>query len=310
MRQTTDKILMISPVDFSMNQETAVNNYFQRHSHLQSSFINANAKREFDDFVSVLEDAGIEIFVYQDKEEIEAPDSIFPNNWVSFHENGSLALYPMFAQNRRRERRKDIILDLESKGFVFNQIYDYTAAENENHFLEGTGSLILDRVNRKAYCALSPRVSEDLLIEFCEDFEYLPIAFEAFQTVNGQRLAIYHTNVMMCVGTDIAVVCMNSIDEKAHKKLVSKSLQEDGKTIVNISQRQLKSYAGNMLEVNNKKGDKFMVMSSQAYKSLTQDQINLIEKHLQILHSPLDTIETLGGGSARCMMAEIFNPKS
>ena len=310
MRQTTDKILMIRPVDFSMNQETAVNNYFQRHSHLQSSYINSNAKREFDDFVRVLDDAGIETFVYQDKEEIEAPDSIFPNNWVSFHENGNLALYPMFAQNRRRERREDIILDLESKGFVFNQIYDYTAAENENQFLEGTGSLILDRVHRKAYCALSPRVSEDLLIEFCEDFEYLPIAFEAFQTVNGQRLAIYHTNVMMCVGTDIAVVCMNSIDKKAHKKLVSKSLEEDGKTIINISQRQLKSYAGNMLEVNNKKGDKFLVMSSQAYQSLTQDQIKSIEKHLQILHSPLNTIETLGGGSARCMMAEIFNPKS
>ena len=300
---------MIRPVAFSMNTETAVNNYFQRDFHIKPLYINAKAKREFDDFVNVLNDAGIEVFVYDDKAEIGAPDSIFPNNWVSFHENGNLALYPMFAENRRRERRNDIILDLERKGFVFNQIYDYTAAEKENIFLEGTGSLILDRVNRKAYCALSPRVSEDLLIEFCEDFEFLPISFGAFQTVNSQRLPIYHTNVMMCVGTDIAVVCLNSIDSKAHKKLVSKSLEDDGKTIINISQRQLKSYAGNMLEVHNKNGDKFLVMSSQAFRSLTKEQIKTIEKHLQILHSPLETIETLGGGSARCMIAEIFNKK-
>lgn len=309
MKQTTNKILMIRPVAFNMNKETAVNNYFQKHLDESPSEINKKAQKEFDDFVEVLQNAGIEVFVYQDLKDSKTPDSIFPNNWISFHKNGNIALYPMFAENRRRERRQDILADLEDKGFTFNQVYDYTEAEKEAVYLEGTGSLILDRQNRKAYCALSSRASEELLFEFCEDFEYLPIPFQAFQTVENKRLPIYHTNVMMCVGTDLAVVCFDSIDDKAEKKLVSKSLKEDGKTIIDITEQQLEAFAGNMLEVHNKNGDNFLVMSSQAFKSLTQEQIKTIGKHLKILHSPLETIETLGGGSARCMMAEIFNAK-
>ena len=310
MKQTTDKILMIRPVAFSMNKETEVNNYFQKNLDENPIEINQKAQKEFDDFVEVLKKVGIEVFVYDDIAELETPDSIFPNNWVSFHKNGNIALYPMFAENRRRERREDILADLEQKGFKFKQVYDYTEAEKEAVYLEGTGSMILDHINRKAYCALSPRANEELLFEFCEDFEYLPIPFKAFQTVKNERLPIYHTNVMMCVGTEIAVVCFDAIDDKAQKKLVSESLRKDGKTIIEISEKQLESYAGNMLEVHNYKNERFLVMSSQAYYSLTDDQIKMIENHLHILHTPLETIETLGGGSARCMMAEIFNPQS
>ncbi|RRO19780.1 citrulline utilization hydrolase CtlX [Flavobacteriaceae bacterium 14752] len=310
MKQSTDKILMIRPVAFEMNKETAVNNYFQKTLNLKTDEVNTRVQKEFDDFVKVLQSAGIHVFVYEDIADLKTPDSIFPNNWISFHENGNIVLYPMFAENRRRERRQDILEGLEKKGFQFHQVYDYTAAEDENVFLEGTGSLILDRENRKAYCALSPRANEELLFEFCEDFEYLPIPFKAYQTVDNKRLLIYHTNVMMCVGTDIAVVCFDSIDDKAEKKLLSKSLKEDGKTIIEISEKQLEAYAGNMLEVQNEKGDKFLVMSTQAYESLNETQIQNIEQHLKILHSPINTIETLGGGSARCMMAEIFNDKA
>lgn len=309
MKQSTDKILMIRPVAFNMNKETAVNNYFQKTLSNKALDINIQAQKEFDDFVEVLKNAGVEVFVYNDLAEQETPDSIFPNNWVTFHENGNIAFYPMFAKNRRRERRLDILEDLENKGIQFKQVYDYSEAENEEVYLEGTGSLILDRTNRKAYCALSSRASEELLFEFCEDFEFLPVPFKAFQSVGDKRLLIYHTNVMMCVGTDIAVICFDSVDDKAHKNLLSKSLKEDGKTIINISEQQLEAFAGNMLEVQNKKGEKFLVMSSQAYNSLDSSQIESIEQHLKILHSPLDTIETLGGGSARCMMAEIFNRK-
>jgi hypothetical protein len=292
-----------------MNAETAVNNFFQKELQLSPEEINRKAQKEFDDFVNVLKDAGINIFVFEDVLENRTPDSIFPNNWVSFHYSGNVALYPMFAQNRRRERRMDILEALEDEGFEFNEVYDYTEAEKEMIFLEGTGSLILDRENRKAYCALSPRANEDLFIEFCEDFEYMPIPFVANQTVNGERLPIYHTNVMMCIGKKIAVVCFDSIDDKKHKKLVSDSLLDDGKVIIKIDEQQMHQFAGNMLEVESNSGKAYLVMSSTAYNSLTQEQIIQIEKHLDILHSPIPTIETLGGGSARCMMAEVFNPR-
>ena len=305
--QSTDKLLMIRPVNSAYNEETATNNFFQRQIDEQQEVLTLKAQKEFDDFVDVLHHAGITVYVFDDIKENNTPDAVFPNNWISFHANGDIALYPMFAKSRRRERRMDILDTLEDKGLTFNKVYDYTEAENEGVFLEGTGSLILDRVNKKAYCALSPRADEDLFVEFCEDFEYMPIAFQAFHTVNGERLPIYHTNVMMCVGTDIAIICLDSIDKSSDKKLVTNSLKDDGKTIVNITEEQMDSFAGNMLEVCNSKGEKFLVMSSQAYSSLTPTQIDQIEKHLKILHSPIETIETLGGGSARCMMAEIFN---
>ncbi len=309
MKQSTSHILMIRPVDFQLNKETAVNNFFQRELELSAEEVNQKAQKEFDDFVKVLREANINVYVFDDLAENKAPDSIFPNNWVSFHENGNLALYPMFAESRRRERRMDVLEQLEQKGFIFKEVYDYTSAEQEGVFLEGTGSLILDRPNKKAYCALSPRADEDLLIEFCEDFEYMPIAFYAKQTLGGKRLPIYHTNVMMCLTEKLAIVCFDSIDDKKEQKLVTNSLKHDAKTIINITEDQMNNFAGNMLQVDSVHGDSYLVMSTSAFNSLTAAQKQTIESHLKILHSPLDTIETLGGGSARCMMAEIFNPK-
>ena len=252
----------------------------------------------------------MEVIVEEDILEMETPDSIFPNNWVSFHENGDVGLYPMFAENRRRERREDILIRLEKEGFIINSLFDYTSAEQEGLFLEGTGSLILDRVNRKAYCALSPRADEDLVIEFCEDFEYDPVIFTANQTIKGHRLPIYHTNVLMALGENIAVICLDSIDNKSEKKMLIQNLKEDGKEVVKISESQMQQFAGNMLQVKGANNHNFMVMSSAAYHSLIPEQIRSIEKNSTIIHSDLNTIETCGGGSARCMMAEIFLPKN
>lgn len=306
--QSTDKILMIRPANSAYNTETAENNFFQKKINETQEVLTSKAQKEFDDFVAVLQEAGINVFVFDDIKENNTPDAVFPNNWISFHANGDIALYPMFAESRRRERRSDILDGLEDDGVIFNKVFNYTDAEQEGIFLEGTGSLVLDRVNKKAYCALSSRANEDLFIEFCEDFEYMPMAFQAYQTVDNKRLPIYHTNVMMCVGTDIAIVCLDSIDKKSEKSLLIKSLTDDGKEIIKIKESQMESFAGNMLEVRNNNGDKFLVMSTQAYSSLSKSQVEKIESHLNILHSPIETIEALGGGSARCMIAEIFNP--
>ena len=310
MEQITNTLLMIRPVAYRMNEQTAINNYFQENLNLSDVVINTKAQKEFDVFVIKLRAVGVAVIVEDDILEMETPDSIFPNNWVSFHENGDVALYPMFAENRRRERREDILIRLEKEGFIINGLIDYTSAEQEGLFLEGTGSLILDRVNRKAYCALSPRADEDLVIEFCEDFEYDPIIFTAKQTIKGQRLPIYHTNVLMALGEDIAVICLDSIDNKSEKKMLIQNLKEDGKEIVKISESQMQRFAGNMLQVKGANDHNFMVMSSAAYHSLISEQIMSIEKNSTIIHSDLNTIEICGGGSARCMMAEIFLPKN
>lgn len=310
MQQTTNTILMIRPVNFRMNEQTAVNNYFQEDIDLKNAEVNAKAQNEFDAFVEKLEAVGINVVVESDDELMDTPDSIFPNNWVSFHSNGDVALYPMFAENRRKERRDEVFIRLENEGFKIENIVDYTSAEDEGVFLEGTGSLILDRVNRKAYCALSPRADEDLFIEFCEDFEYTPVVFVANQTVEGKRLPIYHTNVMMCLAETFAVICLDSIDDKKERKNVIKHLKEDGKEVIAISEAQMHQFAGNMLQLRGKNDKRYLIMSEAAHKSLTQDQINKIEKHCPIISSSLETIETCGGGSARCMMAEVFLPKS
>lgn len=309
--QTTNSILMIRPVAFRMNEQTAVNNYYQKVlDNLSPETVNAKAQEEFDAFVTKLQKAGVNLVVVNDTLEPNTPDSIFPNNWISFHENGDVVLYPMFAENRRAERREDILDILEEKGFVINDIMDYTSAEEDAIFLEGTGSIILDRENSKAYCALSPRADEELFIEFCEDFEYTPVLFEAFQTVNNERKLIYHTNVMMCIGDTFAVICADSIDDKKERKMVLDSLRSDEKEVILISEEQVNNFAGNMLEVKGKNNERFLVMSNSAYKSLTKKQIAQLEAHVTLLHSNLDTIEACGGGSARCMMAEIFLPKN
>lgn len=307
MRQITDTILMVRPVDFRMNEETAVNNYFQKE--LKAADVNEKATAEFDNFVEKLRSVGLHVVVVDDVKGDNTPDSIFPNNWVSFHDSGDIALYPMFAPNRRKERRLEYFAELEEAGYQINNVVDYTIAEEDDLFLEGTGSLVLDRVNRKAYCAISPRADEDLLIEFCEDFEFTPVIFNAFQTVNDQRKLIYHTNVMMCLAEDFAVICLDCIDDKKEKKNVVNHLKEDNKEIIAISEEQMNQFAGNMLQVlaNSKK---YLVMSEAARKSLKKEQLKQIEAHCEILSSDLTVIETCGGGSARCMMAEVFLPKA
>ena len=311
MQQTTNAILMVRPVGFRMNEQTAVNNYYQQEvTDTLPATINALAQKEFDNLVLKLQEGGVEVVVVNDTERPSTPDSIFPNNWISFHENGDVALYPMFAENRRLERREDILEALEAKGFVIENIIDYTEAEEEAVFLEGTGSMILDRQNQKAYCALSARADIDLFIEFCEDFEFSPVVFTANQTVNGQREAIYHTNVMMCVAEQYAIVCLAAIDDKKERKNVLQHLKDDGKEIITITEAQMHQFAGNMLQVRGNDDKRYLVMSKAAHDSLTKAQIAQIEKHCEILSSSLETIETCGGGSARCMMAEVFLPKA
>ncbi len=311
MQQTTNNILMVRPINFRMNEQTAVNNYYQKElTNTLPATINAKAQKEFDDFVIMLRDNGVEVIVINDIEAPSTPDSIFPNNWISFHENGDVGLYPMFAENRRLERREDVLEILEENNFRIENIVDYTEAEQEGFFLEGTGSMVLDRENQIAYCALSPRADEELFIEFCEDFEYTPVVFTSNQTVNNQREAIYHTNVMMCVAEQFAIICLASIDDKKERKNIVKHLKETGKEVIDITEQQVNAFAGNMLQVKGEDNQLFLVMSSSAYHSLRKDQLQKIEKHNSIIHSSLKTIETCGGGSARCMMAEVFLPKN
>jgi hypothetical protein len=310
MNQTTNSIVMIRPVAFRMNEQTAVNNYYQKViDGLTPENVNAKAQAEFDTFVNKLRLIGVDVTVVDDTVSPDTPDSIFPNNWISFHENGDVVLYPMFAENRRLERREDLLDILEDKGFVVNEIMDYTSAEEDGFYLEGTGSLLLDRENGKAYCALSPRADEELFIEFCEDFDFAPIIFEAFQTVNNERKLIYHTNVMMCIGDTFAVICADCIDDKKERKMVLDNLKADGKEIILLTEAQINNFAGNMLEVKGADERRYLVMSSSAYNALTKKQIAQLEEHITIIHSSLDTIEACGGGSARCMMAEVFLPK-
>lgn len=311
MRQITNSILMIRPVSFRMNEQTAVNNFFQKKfDNISSEIAQTRALQEFDSFVEKLREIGVNVLVINDSKDTDTPDSIFPNNWVSFHENGDVGIYPLFAENRRLERKETIFESLEKLGFVIENIIDFTSAEEEALFLEGTGSMVLDRTNRKAYCALSPRTDEDLVVEFCEDFEYTPILFFANQSVNNKRKPIFHTNVMMSIAESFVIICLEAIDDKKERKNVLKHLKENGREIIVISEKQVNKFAGNMLQVLGRNDEKFMVMSNTAYESLTKVQVKRIEKHCKILYSAIDTIESCGGGSVRCMMTEVFLPKA
>ena len=311
MSQTTNTVLMIRPVQFRMNEQTAVNNFYQKTSDdTLPDTVNVMAAKEFDTMVSKLKKVGVQVIVVEDTKEFDTPDSIFPNNWISFHENGTIGLYPMFAENRRLERKDSILEAVEAEGFKIETVIDYTEAEADGFYLEGTGSILLDRDNQKAYCALSARADEELFIEFCEDFEYTPVVFSAYQTVNGKRELIYHTNVMMCLGTTFAVVCLASIDDKKERKNLLKHLHEDGKKVIEISENQVNNFAGNMLQLKGAEDHSYLVMSQSAFDSLRPAQVQLLEAHATLISSSLDTIETCGGGSARCMMAEVFLPKT
>jgi hypothetical protein len=311
-KQSTNTIMMIRPVAFNYNAQTAVNNHYQKivDSNNNSDQINLNAQAEFDNLVLKLRSIGINVIVFQDDNKFDTPDSVFPNNWISFHSNGDLALFPMFAVNRRQERREDVIGWVEKNDYLINNVIDYSSAEESSIFLEGTGSVVLDRVNRKAYCAVSERSNEDLLIEFCEDFEYSPVIFNAYQTVEDKRKLIYHTNVMMCVADDFVVICLDCIDDKKERKSVTSHLLNDGKEIIEISENQVNSFAGNMLQLIDRNNKSVLVMSESAYNVLTDLQKNSINKYAKIVFSSLNTIEAYGGGSARCMMAEVFLPKT
>lgn len=308
--QTTSHLLMIRPVAFGFNEQTAADNHYQVQAASDGQDdIQTLALTEFDHFVEVLTQAGVHVTVVEDTADPHTPDSIFPNNWVSFHEDGTVILYPMCAPNRRQERRQDILDRLRAEGFQISQIIDMTGSEHDGRYLEGTGSLILDRENQVAYACLSQRTHEDVLAQWAAQTGYTTIAFDALQTVEGELLPIYHTNVMMSVGSELAVVCADSVKDALQREELLATLKATGKQILLISEEQKRHFAGNMLEVRNSSGQNLIVMSTQAFQSLEHEQVANIKTFCEIVHSDLTTIETYGGGSARCMMAEVFLPK-
>ncbi len=310
-RQLTDSVLMIRPVHFTLNPETAVNNYYQQViDGLGPADAQTRALAEFEEFAARLRQHGLNVLVVEDTPDPETPDSIFPNNWLSFHHDGTMALYPMFAENRRLERREDMQAIVTRQGFVVERIKDFTFYEKEGKFLEGTGSMILDRDNHVVYAAISPRTNPEVLLSFCEAFSYRAVTFQANQTVGDERLPIYHTNVMMCLTDKLAVVCLDSIDDAGERQALQGSLRATGKEIIEITEAQVGHFAGNMLALTNNRGVPHMIMSAAALHSLSAGQKKAIEAHYTIIASSLDTIEALGGGSARCMLAEIFLPKN
>lgn len=298
--QTTSNLLMIKPVRFDFNAETAVNNSFQQASSDQQ--VAEKATAEFDRFVTVLRNAGVQVTVVEDTPEPHTPDSVFPNNWISFHDDGTVFLYPMFAVNRRLERKPHVLAAIENK-FHIERTIDLSQYEAQQLFLEGTGSMVLDRANKIAYACLSPRTDLSVLNDWCSKSGFRPVAFTS---VDSKGDPIYHTNVMMCIADTYAVICLDSIPDKNERDAVIETLKDTNKEIIEISFDQMNRFAGNMLQVQNRKGDRYLVMSSQAYHSLTSEQIKRIEAYHPILHSDITTIETNGGGSARCMMAEVF----
>lgn len=307
MSSNLHSVLMIRPCNFRVNQETLENNFFQTKSiQLENDFILNQAIIEFDSLVEKMKASGINVLVYQDDFKHDTPDSIFPNNWVTFHKDNIIAIYPMFAENRRLERSENVIVFLEENNVKINEVIDYSEAEKNNFFLEGTGSMVLDRINKKTYCSISERTSENLIDEFCSDFNYMPIIFNSFHTVDSKRQKIYHTNIMMCIGKKYAVICLDSIDNKNERNKVIQSLEDDNKEIIIISEDQLNSFAGNMIELIVNKNS-FLIMSQIAYNSLNKNQIKRLSKYSKIISSSVDTIEKCGGGSVRCMIAEIFN---
>jgi hypothetical protein len=291
---------MIRPIRFGYNPETAVNNAFQKQEVAED--VQKAALKEFDAYVEELRDKEIDVTVVEDTLEPHTPDSIFPNNWISFHEGGTICLYPMFAENRRYERKQHV-LDAIYEKFEVEKVIDFTNYEADGMFLEGTGSMILDRANRLAYACLSPRTNKAIFLNFCEQLEYEPVYFTA-EDDKGQ--AIYHTNVMMCVAEQYAVICTDSIKDDRERKTVIRKIEKSGKEAIIIDMKQMACFAGNMLQVRNSKGQLFLLMSDTAHSSLSLVQQKQLLLYNNIIHPNLCHIETNGGGSARCMVAEVF----
>lgn len=304
--QTTSKVFMVKPVQFGFNPQTAVNNVFQKRGQYEKN-AQENALREFSTFVTLLRANNVEVIVAEDTESPFTPDSIFPNNWFSTHDDGTLVLYPMCAFNRRQERKEEFI-EVIKKNFKVSKTVDLTHWEESEQYLEGTGSMILDRNNKIVYACLSPRTSEKVLMDFCEQLCFTPVMFNALskKDADSEAVPIYHTNVMMSIGTKYAIVCLESITDAAQREQVVSSLEKTGKTILEITVDQMNHFAGNMLEIQSKEGRKILIMSATARKSLTTEQNRLLSKEFRLLSPSLDFIEINGGGSARCMLAELF----
>ncbi|RYE06794.1 MAG: amidinotransferase [Sphingobacteriales bacterium] len=294
---------MIRPVNFGFNEETAESNAFQNRDAEQQD-VQEKAAKEFDGFVQLLRDNGVNVTVINDTPEPYTPDSIFPNNWISFHSDGTVFLYPMQAANRRLERREDIIRDLQ-ENFTVNHIADLSHFELQNRFLEGTGSMVLDRENKIAYACLSPRTNEEVLQVFCEQAGYKPVLFHA---IDQNNTPIYHTNVLMAIAEKYVVICLDSITDDIEIEMVTNSFKSTNKEIIPITFGQMNHFAGNMLEVQNKLGESLIVMSKNAWDSLNEEQKTVLSKYSKPVYADINTIETIGGGSARCMMAEIWLP--
>ena len=306
IQQITNTLMMIRPAQFGYNAETAQNNAFQtKDSGEDVTLIAQKARAEFDALVKKLEAHGIEVIVIEDTPTPVKPDVVFPNNWISFHQDGSIMTYPMFSKVRRLERRADIIEKMK-EDFEVHHLYSFESYETDEMYLEGTGSMILDRPNKLVYACESVRTNEDILDEFSRLTGYKKILFRATDKT-GQE--IYHTNVMMAVGTTFVIICLDSIKDESQKQLLRDTFKMYNKELIEITLAQMNSFAGNMLQVGKSEKESFLVMSSAAYHALSQQQINTIEKHTQIIHSPIPTIEKYGGGSVRCMLAEVFLPK-
>ncbi|MEO1625801.1 MAG: arginine deiminase-related protein [Bacteroidota bacterium] len=304
MKQITKHILMVRPAAFGFNPETAADNAFQQQdASLGVDQIRAGAQKEFDAFVQQLRDAGVDVLVAQDSDDPMKPDAVFPNNWVSFHANSTVYTYPMYASVRRHERRQSI-LDMIEKKFEMQAVFNLENFEDKGIYLEGTGSIVFDRVNRIAYACLSERTHEVLFEKYCKMAAYRKHLFHA---VDAGGRPIYHTNVMMAMGTSFVVVCMDSVRDEAEKASLRRSFAATEKEVVNISLDQMNSFAGNMLQVQGSKGS-LLVLSEQAFASLDSHQVNRLERHTELLVASIPTIEKFGGGSVRCMMAEVFLP--
>jgi hypothetical protein len=298
-------ILMIEPINFKRNDQTLVNNFFQDKYSYEDN-IQDKVKNEFTNVYNSLIENKINVIKIKDTSLPETPDSIFVNNWITFHENGYIVIYPMYAENRRKEKRRDIIEMFKNNSeYDVKKIIDYSKFEKNNQFLEGTGSMVLDRKNKLAYAALSDRTNKDLFLLFCKNLNYNPIYFNAFHKYNNRLVPIYHTNVMMSLADNYSVICLESITNKTERTKVINSLVQLNKEIVEISEKQLNHFAGNILQVKNDLNS-FLLMSDSAYKSLNDCQIDRIQKYNSIISFPIPTIEKYGGGSIRCLMAEVF----
>lgn len=304
-KQATNQLLMVRPAHFGFNPETSGSNPFQSPVPLPENTVEQLAVEEFDAMVEILRRNKVNVLVFEDSQEPKKTDAVFPNNWISLHPNGNIYLYPMFSETRRLERDADLI-QLVSEKFKVNKVVDLSRYENQSKFLEGTGSIVFDHLNKVAYACSSVRTNNELFLSHMKELDYEPVFFHAR---DAQSVPIYHTNVMMFVGSEISAICLESIPDENERSMVENKLISTGHEVINLALDQMTSFAGNMLEVINNPGEKLLVLSQSAHKSLDSDQVELLERYYKLVSIPVKTIEEAGGGSVRCMIAEIFLPE-